>query len=74
MKLLPIDICHYDSAKSYIGRMRSYPLICDALEDGRFFISDDINDNIGFKPFYEQGNRTPIIIKHQEKYVGLIKN
>lgn len=67
-----IDVCHYDSDKSYIGRMWSSPLIWDALEDGGFFISDDINDNIAFKHFCEQVNRTPIIIKHQEKYVGVI--
>ena len=67
-----IDVCHYDSDKSYIGRMWSSPLLWDALNNGGLFISDDINDNIAFKHFCEQVNRTPVIIKHQEKYVGVI--
>lgn len=68
-----LDICHYDSDKSYIGRMWSSPLLWDALKPGGYFISDDINDNIAFKYFCEQVNRTPIIIEHQGKYVGVIK-
>lgn len=67
-----IDICHYDSDKSYIGRMWSSPLLWDALKEGGFFVSDDINDNIAFKHFSEQVNRTPFIIEHQGKYVGVI--
>lgn len=68
-----IDACHYDSDKSYRGRMWSSPLLWKALKKGGLFISDDINDNLAFKHFCESIERKPIIIKHNEKYVGIIK-
>jgi predicted O-methyltransferase YrrM len=67
-----IDVCHYDSDKSYTGRMWSSPLLWNALKKNGIFISDDINDNIAFKHFSESVNRTPIIIEHLGKYVGII--
>lgn len=67
-----IDLCHYDSDKSYTGRMWSSPLLWDALKLGGVFISDDINDNLAFKNFCEKVDRKPIIIEHLGKYVGVI--
>ncbi|MFT3978945.1 MAG: class I SAM-dependent methyltransferase [Ferruginibacter sp.] len=67
-----IDICHYDSDKSYTGRMWASPLIWKALKEGGLFISDDINDNIAFKEFCEKVKRVPVIIEHHGKYVGVI--
>jgi len=43
-----IDLCHYDSDKSYTGRMFAYPLLWNALEKDGLFVSDDIQDNIAF--------------------------
>ena len=67
-----IDFCHYDSDKSYTGRAWASPILWKALRQGGYFISDDINDNIAFKDFCQAVNRVPIIIKHQDKYVGII--
>ena len=67
-----IDVFHYDSDKSYTGRMWSSPIIWNSLKEGGFFISDDINDNIAFKHFAEKVNRVPIVIKHDSKYVGVL--
>lgn len=67
-----IDLCHYDSDKSYTGRMWASPLLWKALKTGGFFISDDINDNLAFKHFCETVNKKPIIIEHLGKYVGVI--
>lgn len=67
-----IDVCHYDSDKSYTGRMWASPLLWNALEKNGLFISDDINDNLGFKHFCNSINRTPIIIEHLGKYVGIL--
>ncbi|RYG12450.1 MAG: class I SAM-dependent methyltransferase [Chitinophagaceae bacterium] len=67
-----IDFCHYDSDKSYTGRQWASPILWKALSTGGLFISDDINDNIAFKQFCESVNRNPIIIKHMDKYVGVI--
>jgi len=68
-----IDLCHYDSDKSYTGRIFAYPLLWNALQKNGIFISDDIQDNIAFIEFCEQVNKKPIVIEHLGKYVGLIK-
>ncbi len=67
-----IDFCHYDSDKSYTGRMWASPLLWNALNKGGFFVADDINDNLAFKHFCESVDRTPLIIEHAAKYVGVI--
>jgi hypothetical protein len=67
-----INFCHYDSDKSYTGRMWASPLLWNALSKNGFFIADDINDNLAFKHFCESVNRTPVIIEHNKKYVGVI--
>ena len=68
-----IDLCHYDSDKSYTGRMFAYPLLWDALVEGGLFISDDIQDNIAFIEFCKQVKKEAIVIEHLGKYVGVIK-
>ena len=67
-----IDLCHYDSDKSYSGRMWAYPKLWDALKPGGIFISDDIQDNIAFKEFCSRLGRIPIIVISQRKYVGIL--
>ena len=67
-----IDLCHYDSDKSYTARKWSSPILWSSLKNGGLFVSDDINDNIAFKQFCEDVNRIPIIIEHLGKYVGVI--
>jgi predicted O-methyltransferase YrrM len=67
-----VDVCHYDSDKSYAGRMWAYPMLWDILRKNGIFISDDIDDNSGFKDFCRTLNKTPVIIKSSEKYVGIV--
>ena len=43
-----IDLCHYDSDKSWWGRNYAYPLLWKALKVGGLFICDDIQDNLFF--------------------------
>lgn len=67
-----IDLCHYDSDKSYEGRMFAYPQLWAALRSGGCFISDDICDNFAFRDFCVQINVEPLIVSFQEKYLGII--
>ncbi len=67
-----IDFCHYDSDKSYTGRMWASPLLWKALKKGGLFVADDINDNLAFRHFCESVYRTPVIIEHLGKYVGVV--
>jgi len=68
-----IDICHYDSDKSYQGREFAYPLLWDSLSIGGIFISDDIQDNFAFRDFVISKKLTFAITEHQGKYIGIVK-
>jgi predicted O-methyltransferase YrrM len=67
------DLIHYDSDKSYVGRQWAYPILWDALKIGGIFISDDIQDNVGFKEFCEHRNLNPLIYESDNKYVGVVQ-
>lgn len=67
------DIIHYDSDKSYQGRMWSQPLLWSKLNKDGLFISDDINDNLAFKHFCESLELIPLIFKYDSKFVGVIQ-
>ena len=65
------DLIHYDSDKSYVGRMYSYPILYQLLRKGGLFISDDIQDNVGFRDYCKQIKKEPIIIAYENKFIGL---
>ena len=72
-----IQLCHYDSDKTYVGRMWGYRLLWDALESDTFFVSDDISDNDAFRVFSESVGQEPIVIRpgrpgEGTKYVGVL--
>lgn len=71
-----IDICHYDSDKTARGRMWAYPILWKAIRSGGYFISDDINDNWGFRDFAAIVKATPTVIRvateDNEKFVGVL--
>ncbi len=58
-----IDLAHYDSDKSFEGRLWGYDLLWDALRPGGVLISDDISDNPAFRVFSEKVGVTPIIVR-----------
>jgi len=68
-----IDLCYYDSDKSYSGRMFAYPLLWNALRQGGIFVSDDIDDNFAFRDFCENNGLEPLIAKNGERFVGVIR-
>ena len=68
-----IDLCHYDSDKSYQGRQYAYPLLWAALEPGGIFISDDIGDNLGFAEFAEGAGAPFAITASEGKFVGILR-
>ena len=66
------DFCHYDSDKSYQGRMYAYSKIWDSLKKKSVLLSDDISDNMAFFHFCKNKSKTPYVIKFKKKYLGLI--
>jgi predicted O-methyltransferase YrrM len=73
----PIDLCHYDSDKSYAGRAWAYPLLWGALRSGGLFLSDDIGDNLGFCHFCDRVGVEPVVFESTaargKKYVGALR-
>jgi len=79
LKQLPeIDLCHYDSDKSYEGRAWAYPLLWRKLRSGGLFVSDDIGDNTAFRDFAAECMVKPIVVNGPgsgasgERYVGIM--
>lgn len=68
-----IDLCHYDSDKSYQGRMFAYPLLWQALRPGGIFISDDIQDNLAFRDFFAAAGVPVHVTSSDGKFVGVAR-
>jgi len=68
------QLAHYDSDKTYHGRLFGYDIIWTMLEPGGILISDDIVDNHAFKDFCAMNDLDPLVIWDQahEKYEGLV--
>lgn len=66
-----IDLCHFDSDKSYGGRMYAYPLLWRALRPGGIFISDDIEDNFGFRDYFHSLGVPFAVVQCAGRYVGI---
>ena len=68
-----IDLCHYDSDKSYYGRKWSQEIIWNSLKKGGIFISDDVEDNTAFMEFVASKNLKFNLVEFENKFVGIIK-
>jgi predicted O-methyltransferase YrrM len=69
------DIIHYDSDKSLKGKIRNFDLIWSLLNNGGYFICDDISDDGYFHFFSKKKSIVPIVINFEDKYQGiLVKN
>lgn len=66
------DFVHYDSDKSYNGRMWAYDILWNKVRKGGIFMSDDIGDNAAFMDYCVNNKREPIIVEFDGKYAGLI--
>jgi len=67
-----VDVFHYDSDKSYVGRQYGYDLMWKSLRRGGIFISDDIQDNLAFRDFVLGRSCCFAVTECQGKYVGII--
>lgn len=69
-----IGLAHYDSDKSYEGRMFAYPRLWEALTLGGVLMSDDIGDNLAFRDFARQVGASPRVIERPSGgFAGLIR-
>ena len=70
---IKFDFVHYDSDKSYDGRIKSYNLIWNILQPGGILMSDDVSDNNAFIFFCSSKNLKPLIYEFEGKQIGIIK-
>lgn len=68
-----IDLCHYDSDKSWWGRDFAYPILWKSLKSNGIFISDDIQDNLYFFEFVKKNSLNFAIVEFNGKFVGCIR-
>lgn len=71
-KVDSLDVVHYDSDKSYDGRMWAYKTLWLKLKKGSVFMSDDIGDNAAFKDFCEKNKLNPYVIEFDGKFAGVV--
>jgi predicted O-methyltransferase YrrM len=69
-----IDLAHYDSDKTYEGRMFAYPLLWERLRPGGVLLSDDIEYDDGFGEFASSVERRAWVFEkpHRGNYCGAI--
>lgn len=67
-----MDLCHYDSDKSYWGRRWAYPRLWAALRAGGLFVSDDIQDNEAFREFVNALAVPFFVLEFEKRYVGVV--
>lgn len=80
LKIMPVvDICHYDSDKSYEGKLWTYSRLWNVLRLGGIFISDDVGDDLAFRDFCHFIDHQPVITRMPAtggskgtKYVGIV--
>ncbi len=68
-----VDLCHYDSDKSWWGRDYAYPILWKSLSSKGLFISDDIQDNLYFSEFVNKRSLKFAVVEFEGKYIGLIR-
>lgn len=66
------EFIHYDSDKSYNGRMWAYTVLWEKVAKNGVFMSDDIGDNAAFMDFCIQEKLEPIIVGFDGKFAGFV--
>ena len=69
-----IDLFHYDSDKSYLGRYFTLKKIKNKLHMNSVIVMDDIQDNLFFKSFVEKHTCKYHVFEFEGKYSGIIEN
>lgn len=69
-----IDLFHYDSDKSYGGKIKTFELVRPKLSINSVVIFDDIQDDNFFKNLVIKNNYEFKIFKVDNKFIGLIES
>jgi predicted O-methyltransferase YrrM len=67
-----LQLVHYDSDKRKLGREKFLNRISKSLDKDSIVVMDDIQNNLAFKEYVFRGNLPYVVIKSEEKFVGII--
>ena len=66
-----IDLFHYDSDKSYSGRVNALKILKSKLSSKTIIIFDDIQNNLHFKDFVEENKKEFQVFEFDGKFTGI---
>ena len=66
-----IDLFHYDSDKSYSGRVNALKILNSKIDSNTIIIFDDIQNNLHFKDFVEKNKKDFRVYEFEGKYIGI---
>ena len=66
-----IDLFHYDSDKSYSGRVNALKVLNPKINSKTIIIFDDIQDNLHFKNFVEENKKDFYVFELDGKFIGI---
>ena len=69
-----VDLIHYDSDKSFVGREFALRVLEKNISSDTFIIMDDIHENVHFKQLVHKFASRPFkVFQFKNKYIGLIE-
>jgi predicted O-methyltransferase YrrM len=66
-----IDLFHYDSDKSYSGRVNALKILSSKINPKTIIIFDDIQNNLHFKEFVKKNNKEFSVYEFEGKFIGI---
>ena len=66
-----IDLFHYDSDKSYSGRVNALRILSSKINSKTIIIFDDIQNNLHFKEFVKKNNKEFSVYEFEGKFIGI---
>ena len=69
-----IDFFHYDSDKSYSGRVMALNVLKEKFSKNIVLVFDDIQNNMHFHDFVKAENISYGVLEFEEKYIGIASN
>ena len=66
-----IDLFHYDSDKSYSGRVNALRILSSKINSKTIIIFDDIQNNLHFKEFVNKSSKDFSVYEFEGKFIGI---
>ena len=66
-----IDLFHYDSDKSYSGRVNALKILSSKINSKTIIIFDDIQNNLHFKEFVNKSSKDFSVYEFEGKFIGI---